>query len=86
MIVQTIMVVSQILERSRKRKQSRPTRYNAMFEPSRKTSKSSKSILLDLRDEDYQYKNRGGEELQSASLTASGSLIPPVSPVKRLKR
>ena len=59
---------------------------NAMLQPSRKTSKSSKSILLDLRDEDYQYKNRGGDELQSASLTASGSLIPPVSPVKRLKR
>ena len=57
-----------------------------MFEPSRKTSKSSKSILLDFRDEDYQYKNRGGEELQSASLTAYGSLVPPVSPVKRLKR
>ena len=57
-----------------------------MFEPSRKTSKSSKFILLDLRDEDYQYKNRGGDELQSASLTASGSLVPPVSPVKRLKR
>jgi len=56
-------VGKQILERSRKRKQSRPT-----------------------RDEDYQYKNRGGEELQSASLTASGSLVPPVSPVKRLKR